>query len=301
MVKPKLFSIAEIVLLTTTIFVINDNKSAFAANCTKTKSVQVPWSWGVSRTGDAFAILIIRNQDGPSYSKKTDSKTFKGVYTVKRKFNPPTDYCTKKDDPSTEIFLSLNGSFTGKLVTTFIPVLDTPVPLDGPYAEATASITASLPLAPPFTPETLKIGSITIDQIAPSVPIKVGDGFEIPFSGSLRGFAYKDLDLSGGTAYSSVDSQLILRVNLLEKRSGVATYTFPDPEPTPTPTPQPTPTPNPQPTPEPPKPPLPPTDPTPIPEPLTILGSMAALGFGAYAERKRKSSNSSEEDNTKDS
>jgi hypothetical protein len=39
----------------------------------------------------------------------------------------------------------------------------------------------------------------------------------------------------------------------------------------------------------------------PIPEPLTILGSVAALGFGAYAERKRKSSNSSEEDNTEDS
>ena len=38
-----------------------------------------------------------------------------------------------------------------------------------------------------------------------------------------------------------------------------------------------------------------------VPEPLTILGSVAALGFGAYAERKRKSSNSSEEDNTKDS
>jgi len=38
-----------------------------------------------------------------------------------------------------------------------------------------------------------------------------------------------------------------------------------------------------------------------VPEPLTILGSMAALGFGAYAERKRKASNSSEEDNTKDS
>jgi hypothetical protein len=38
-----------------------------------------------------------------------------------------------------------------------------------------------------------------------------------------------------------------------------------------------------------------------VPEPLTILGSMAALGFGAYAERKRKLSNSSEEDNTKDS
>jgi hypothetical protein len=40
---------------------------------------------------------------------------------------------------------------------------------------------------------------------------------------------------------------------------------------------------------------------TPVPEPLTILGSVAALGFGAYAERKRKLSNSSEEDNTKDS
>ena len=38
-----------------------------------------------------------------------------------------------------------------------------------------------------------------------------------------------------------------------------------------------------------------------IPEPLTILGSVAALGFGAYAERKRKPSNSSEKDNTKDS
>jgi len=38
-----------------------------------------------------------------------------------------------------------------------------------------------------------------------------------------------------------------------------------------------------------------------VPEPLTILGSMAALGFGAYAERKRKASNSSEEDNTEDS
>jgi hypothetical protein len=39
----------------------------------------------------------------------------------------------------------------------------------------------------------------------------------------------------------------------------------------------------------------------PVPEPLTILGSVAALGFGAYAERKRKSSKSSEKDNTKDS
>ena len=39
----------------------------------------------------------------------------------------------------------------------------------------------------------------------------------------------------------------------------------------------------------------------PVPEPLTILGSVAALGFGAYAERKRKPSNSSEKDNTKDS
>ena len=39
----------------------------------------------------------------------------------------------------------------------------------------------------------------------------------------------------------------------------------------------------------------------PVPEPLTILGSVAALGFGAYAERKRKPSKSSEKDNTKDS
>ena len=39
----------------------------------------------------------------------------------------------------------------------------------------------------------------------------------------------------------------------------------------------------------------------PVPEPLTILGSVAALGFGAYAERKRKLSNSSEKDDTKDS
>ena len=38
-----------------------------------------------------------------------------------------------------------------------------------------------------------------------------------------------------------------------------------------------------------------------VPEPLTILGSVAALGFGAYAECKRKSSNSSEKDDTKDS
>jgi hypothetical protein len=38
-----------------------------------------------------------------------------------------------------------------------------------------------------------------------------------------------------------------------------------------------------------------------VPEPLTILGSLAAIGFGAYAERKRKPSNSSEKDNTKDS
>ncbi len=44
-----------------------------------------------------------------------------------------------------------------------------------------------------------------------------------------------------------------------------------------------------------------PEDPKEVPEPLTILGSVAALGFGAYAERKRKLSNSSEEDNTKDS
>jgi len=40
---------------------------------------------------------------------------------------------------------------------------------------------------------------------------------------------------------------------------------------------------------------------TPVPEPLTILGSVAALGFGAYAERKRKPSESSEKDDTKDS
>ena len=40
---------------------------------------------------------------------------------------------------------------------------------------------------------------------------------------------------------------------------------------------------------------------TAVPEPLTILGSVAALGFGAYAERKRKPSKSSEKDNTKDS
>ena len=40
---------------------------------------------------------------------------------------------------------------------------------------------------------------------------------------------------------------------------------------------------------------------TPVPEPLTILGSVAALGFGAYAERKRKPSKSSAKDNTKDS
>ena len=39
----------------------------------------------------------------------------------------------------------------------------------------------------------------------------------------------------------------------------------------------------------------------PVPEPLTILGSVAALGFGAYAERKRKLSNSSEKDSSKDS
>ena len=39
----------------------------------------------------------------------------------------------------------------------------------------------------------------------------------------------------------------------------------------------------------------------PEPQPLTILGSVAALGFGAYAERKRKPSKSSEKDNTKDS
>lgn len=40
---------------------------------------------------------------------------------------------------------------------------------------------------------------------------------------------------------------------------------------------------------------------TTVPEPLTILGSVAALGFGAYAERKRKPSKFSEKDNTKDS
>jgi len=39
----------------------------------------------------------------------------------------------------------------------------------------------------------------------------------------------------------------------------------------------------------------------PVPEPLTILGSFAAMGFGAYAERKRKPSKSSAKDNTKDS
>ena len=267
MLKLKLFSIAEIVLLTTAIFVISDNKSAFAADCTKTKSVNVPWSWGVSLTGDAFEILNIQNRDGPSYSKKTGSKTFAGAYTVKQNFNPPTDYCTKKDDPSTEILLSLYGSFTGTLATSFIPISGTPVPLDGPYAEATASITASLPLEPPFIPETLKIGSITIEQTAGSKSIAVKDGYEIPFTGTLRGFAYKDLDASGGTAYSYSDSQLLVRVNLLGEKSGVATYTVPEP----------------------------------VPEPLTILGSVAALGFGAYAERKRKSSNSSEEDNTKDS
>lgn len=39
----------------------------------------------------------------------------------------------------------------------------------------------------------------------------------------------------------------------------------------------------------------------PVPEPLTILGSVAALGFGAYAERKRKTSKSLKKDNTKTS
>ncbi len=38
-----------------------------------------------------------------------------------------------------------------------------------------------------------------------------------------------------------------------------------------------------------------------VPEPLTILGSVAAMGFGAYAERKRKPSKSSEKDDTKTS
>jgi hypothetical protein len=38
-----------------------------------------------------------------------------------------------------------------------------------------------------------------------------------------------------------------------------------------------------------------------VPEPLTILGSVATIGFGAYAERKRKPSKSSKKDNTKTS
>jgi hypothetical protein len=38
-----------------------------------------------------------------------------------------------------------------------------------------------------------------------------------------------------------------------------------------------------------------------VPEPLTILGSLATIGFGAYAERKRKPSKSSKKDNTKGS
>ena len=38
-----------------------------------------------------------------------------------------------------------------------------------------------------------------------------------------------------------------------------------------------------------------------VPEPLTILGAATATGFGAFFERKRKLSESSEKDNTKDS
>lgn len=38
-----------------------------------------------------------------------------------------------------------------------------------------------------------------------------------------------------------------------------------------------------------------------VPEPPTILGLVAAMGFGAYAERKRKPSKSSKKDNTKTS
>ncbi|MFM7439582.1 MAG: PEP-CTERM sorting domain-containing protein [Snowella sp.] len=38
-----------------------------------------------------------------------------------------------------------------------------------------------------------------------------------------------------------------------------------------------------------------------VPEPLTILGATTAVGFGAFFKRKRKLSESSEKDNTKDS
>ena len=292
MLKLKLFSIAEIVLLTTAIFVISDNKSAFASTCNK--SVDVPWSWSLIQQGTSSTVRVVSNNSDESFSKETGSGTIRGSYTTKLNFDPPTNYCTKKNEPSTSNELNLDGSFTGYLETNYIPIPNVPL-LQGPYAGASASIN----VFSPFTNEVLEVGSISITQKR-SKNIGVVNNTKISFDGNLDVFAYIGPVLSGG-GYSFAGVALSITANLEGPNSGVATYTVPDPEPTPTPTPQPTPTPTPQPTPEPPKPPLPPTDPTPIPEPLTILGSMAALGFGAYAERKRKSSNSSEEDNTKDS
>ncbi len=257
----KLFSIAEIVLLTTAIFVINGNKSAFAADCTKTKSVNVPWSWSLTQNGSSFASIYVDTVSVGSFEKLTGSDSFNVSYTAKLNFNPPTDYCTKRNDPSEDNNLALKGFFTGNLATRFVPILGFPV-VGGPFAGASASITT----LPPFKEETIIIGTTIIDQQRPgSIAVKSGKT-TMMFSGYLDGFAANGIKNLPDSRSFAV-AQLSLSANLLEPTSGVATYTVPEP----------------------------------VPEPLTILGSVAALGFGAYAERKRKPSNSSEKDDTKDS
>lgn len=262
MLKLKLFSIAEIVLLTTAIFVINGNKSAFAADCTKTKSVQVPWSWSLTQNGSSFASINVDSSSVGSFIKLTGADSFNVSYTAKLNFNRLTDYCTVQNAPSENNGLALNGLFTGNLGTGFIPIIGFPV-VGGPFAGASASITT----LPAFKEETIIIGTTIIDQKSPgSIAVKSGET-TIIFSGSLSGFAANGLKGSptfddGG---SFAIAQLTLNANLVGPNSGVATYTVA------------------------------------VPEPLTILGSATALGLGAFFKRKRKLSEFSEKENTKDS
>jgi hypothetical protein len=199
--------------------------NAGQANAIDCKTISVPWSWQVTKTGKSHASVNAENPpSGDSFSNVPDSDSLGGAFIVRLLFNEPRDYCKKLDNVPTATTLRIIGSFTGSLSTNFFPLPGVPG-LSGPFAGASASVNGLRP----FNTERLPLGGTReINQRRETVKT-VRNGSRISFDGDLDAFAYKGLD--GGSGFSLASAQLNVNGFLAGSTRGTVRYTVHTPEP----------------------------------------------------------------------
>jgi hypothetical protein len=211
--------------------------------------INVPFTWKLKYSGAAQAQALVYN-DGPANTPKSDSKTLTALIKVFFEHTPPENAARLDPLPESTI-LNITGNFSGKLGGTCVAFISDITGFDC-YSKANANLTSPVS----FTPSEQQERNTTVNNfdIPLNNSLNVGAG-DYPVTGTVSVNTLFGLGIGNFGDNVFGDATLKVGANFfpgVQTKFNIRYEQVPEP----------------------------------IPEPLTVLGTGAALGFGAVFKRQ---------------